>query len=180
MQEQVALSRDCDAIEIPSGLPTKLATGMRVVITQSLGGTYTVVTDYGQMVRIAGKDADAIGKAVSRASEQSPAASEEPVEQLVWDQLRTIYDPEIPVNIVDLGLVYDCRITPLPEGGSNVEIKMTLTAPGCGMGDVLKTDAEQKICNLPGVKSARVDVVFEPPWDRSMMTEAAKLQLGLF
>lgn len=182
MREQITIRRDCDAVEIPSGRPTRLAAGARVTLTQSLGGSYTVVCDYGNMVRIAGKDADALGLETSATAQAGgPAAqSEQSVEKLVWDQLKTIFDPEIPVNIVDLGLVYDCRITPLPEGGNHVAIKMTLTAPGCGMGPVLQADAEQKIRSLPGVKVANIEVVFEPPWDRSMMSEAAKLQLGMF
>lgn len=180
--EVITLKRDCEAVEIPSGHRTVLSEGTGVTITQSLGGVFTVVTDRGHMVRIAGKDGDAIGQPTepgSPASSSSVSGPEEDVEKSVWDQLRTCYDPEIPVNIADLGLIYSCFLTPLPEGGNHVEIKMTLTAPGCGMGEFLKTDVEDKILALPGIKSAAVELVWDPPWDRSMMSEAAKLELGM-
>jgi probable FeS assembly SUF system protein SufT len=159
-----------------------LPAGTQVMITQSLGGTYTVMTNYGYMVRIAGKDVDAIGMetaATPQAEGSTAAAGPADVEEWVWDQLKTCYDPEIPVNIVDLGLVYHCQVTPLPKGGNKVEIKFTLTAPGCGMGEVLKVDMESKILTVPGVKDVDVEVVFEPPWSQSMMSDAAKLDLGL-
>ena len=149
---------------------------------QSLGGTYTVMTSNGYLVRIAGADADALGKETaveSLAGASTTPAGPAGIEQLVWDQLRTCFDPEIPVNIVDLGLVYHCQATPVHEGGNRVEIKFTLTAPGCGMGDVLKADMERKIRQLPSVTDVDVEVVFEPPWDQEMMSEAAKLELGL-
>jgi probable FeS assembly SUF system protein SufT len=179
--EVIKLKRDCEAVQIPSGQRTVLPADTEVTITQSLGGAFTVVTDRGYMVRIAGKDADAIGQQAESGA-QAPSASAggaEDVERAVWDQLRTCYDPEIPVNIADLGLIYSCFLTPLPEGGNHVEIKMTLTAPGCGMGEFLKADVENKILGLPGVKSAAVELVWDPPWDRSMMSEAAKLELGM-
>jgi probable FeS assembly SUF system protein SufT len=155
-----------------------LPAGASVRIMQSLGGTYTVITDRGNMVRISGRDADAMGME----PEASPAEadSDKPIEELVWDQLKTIYDPEIPVNIVDLGLVYECRVGPLSSGGYSVDVQMTLTAPGCGMGDVLRADALNKIAHVPGVKHVNVEVVIDPPWDQSMMSEAAKLQLGMY
>lgn len=180
--ESLKLFRDCVATQIPSGIPVKLPAGSWVRVTQSLGGNFTVLTETGFMVQIAAKDADALGKK-SESSQTKEAASgevsEEVLQKLVWDQLRTCFDPEIPVNIVDLGLIYLCQVTPLPEGGFRVDIQMTLTAPGCGMGGVLKADAEAKIGRLPGVKAVQVELVVDPPWNQSMMSEAAKLQLGL-
>ena len=179
--EPITLARDCEAIQIPSGTKMVLPAGTIVMITQSLGDTYTVTTDHGYMVRIAGKDADAMGleRSESAAAASSTANSREELEKLVWDQLRTCYDPEIPVNIVELGLVYECKLTELPEGDYRVEIKLTLTAPGCGMGGVLAADAETKIRALPGIREASVEIVFEPAWNPSMMTEAARLELGM-
>lgn len=177
-KEAIALTRDCEIIQIPYGNKMMLPKGTRVMITQSLGGVYTLMTEDGQLVRLDGKDADAIGEAVA-ISKPSPPEGKEALETLVWNQLRTVYDPEIPVSVVELGLVYKCQITPLPEGGNNVDVQMSLTAPGCGMGGVLKADAESKIRALPGVKEVQVDIVFDPPWNPGMMTEAAKLQLGL-
>jgi len=180
--EPITLSRDCEAVQIPSGRKVMLPAGTQVTVTQSLGGTYTVMTNYGHMVRIAGKDTDAIGKKPAAASQAGvSAAAEKPadIEELVWDQLKTCFDPEIPVNIVDLGLVYHCQAVPLPGGGNRVEVKFTLTAPGCGMGGVLAADMESKILSLPSVEDVDVEVVFDPPWNQSMMSEAAKLELGL-
>ena len=167
-----------------------LSEGSSVKLTQSLGGAYTVVTEEGYLVRIDGKDSDALGKqeAVQVPSGQNaapaagsqPPLSQEEVEKRVWAQLRTCFDPEIPVNIVELGLIYLCQVSPLPEGGYKVEIKMTLTAPGCGMGDVLRADAQGKILGIPGVKQADVQLVWEPHWTPNLMSEAAKLQLGIF
>ena len=178
--EPIILSRDCEAIQIPSGEKVMLPAGSRVTVTQSLGGSYTVTTDQGNLVRIANKDADAIGEEaeVSQAERLTAAAGPADLEKLVWDQLKTCFDPEIPVNIVDLGLVYHCQVTPLPEGDNKVDVKFTLTAPGCGMGQVLKADMESKILSLSGVKDVDVEVVFDPPWDPSKMSEAAKVQLG--
>ena len=176
MNEQVTLSRDCTAVQIPSGEPTPLKKGDAVTVTQALGGSYTVLTDMGLMVRIDGADADAIGKEKAAA----PVVSEEGgVDKAVWDQLKTVFDPEIPVNIVDLGLVYECKLVDRPEGGKDVEIKLSMTAPGCGMGDVLKADAESRVKAVPGITDARVEIVWDPPWDMSKMSEAAKLQLGM-
>ncbi len=178
--ESIILSRDCEAIQIPSGQKVLLPAGTQVTVSQSLGGTYTVVTGQGYMVRIANEDADAIGKEAeaSQAEKLTTAEGSADLEELVWDQLKTCFDPEIPVNIVDLGLVYQCQVTPLPEGGKKVDVKFTLTAPGCGMGEVLKTDMKSKILSLAGVKDVDVEVVFDPPWDQSMMSDAVKLQLG--
>jgi len=194
MHETVTLARECSAIEIPSGIPVVLAAGSEVTITQSLGGSYTVYTHQGTMAQILGRDADALGKVppdsapkvvapgalLSDVGEAAAAELGQPPEELVLEQLRTVYDPEIPVNVVELGLVYSCRILPLPSGRSRVEVDMTLTAPGCGMGSVLKVDAEQKILTVPGVEEADVQIVFDPPWDQSRMSEAARLHLGLW
>lgn len=177
--ETIILKRDCEAIQIPSGTPITLRAGTEVSITQALGGSYTVMTDYGILVRVDGTDADALGKETENGSASAASNGGKDLEQLVWDQLRTCFDPEIPVNIADLGLIYSCVISPAPEGGNHVEIKMTLTAPGCGMGDFLKQDVQMKIARLPGVSGVDVEVVFDPPWNQSMMSEAAKLELGM-
>jgi probable FeS assembly SUF system protein SufT len=178
--EPLTLTRDCEAIQIPSGAKMVLPAGTEVTITQSLGDTYTVTTDHGYMVRISGKDADAMGLEKSAASSAAPStAGGDDLESLVWEQLRTCYDPEIPVNIVDLGLVYECRVVPLDGGAHRAEVKLTLTAPGCGMGGVLAADAQAKIGALPGIREANVEVVFEPPWNPSMMSESARLELGM-
>ena len=178
MREETVLSRDVEGTAIPYGDKIPLTAGSPVIISQALGGSYTVVTMQGYMVRIDGKDADAIGK-----EPVAPPTAEEvagrPLVDLVWDQLKTCYDPEIPVNIVELGLVHSCEASDLPEGGSRVAVRFTLTAPGCGMGDILRQDIERKIQALPGVKEADVQLQLDPPWDQSRMSEAAKLQLGL-
>jgi probable FeS assembly SUF system protein SufT len=174
-KEQLELSRDVEATLIPSGIPHKLAAGSKVRLMQALGGSYTVTTDFGYMARIDAKDADALGMTPSSATAEGPT---EFSEQLVWDQLRTVYDPEIPVNVVDLGLIYACQITPVAEG-NRIEIKMTMTAPGCGMADVLKADIQRKLSSLPTVKELNVEVVFDPPWHPGRMSEGARLQLGL-
>jgi probable FeS assembly SUF system protein SufT len=145
---------------------------------QSLGSGCTVAADRGYMYRIDAKDADALGLSNEVPIQTPPAQEGAFSEQMVWDQLKTVYDPEIPVNIVDLGLVYSCVIAPLPEGGNKVHIKMSMTAPGCGMGNVLKADVESKLSRLPGVKDVHVEVVFDPPWSPGLMSDAAKLQLG--
>jgi probable FeS assembly SUF system protein SufT len=173
--EQIVLTRDTDATQIPSGIPHRLTAGSTVRLMQALGGSYTVMSDMGYMVRVDAKDADALGKTPTAAEAEAP---QEFSEKLVWDQLRTVYDPEIPVNVVDLGLIYACHIAPVEEG-NKVDIKMTMTAPGCGMADVLKADIQRKISGLPSVKESSVEVVFEPPWNPSKMSEAARLQLGL-
>jgi probable FeS assembly SUF system protein SufT len=174
--EQIVLAREVDTTQIPSGVPHRLAAGTRVRLMQALGGSYTVMTDMGYMVRIDAKDADTLGLTPSpAAAEETPA---EFSESLIWDQLRTVYDPEIPVNVVDLGLIYSCQISPVAEG-NKIEIKMTMTAPGCGMSDVLKADIQSKLSGLPTVKELNVEVVFDPPWHPGRMTEGARLQLGL-
>lgn len=180
--ETILLSRDCPAVQIPAGTPIILPYGTQVMLMQSLGGSFTVTTDRGYMVRINGQDADALGMEPlppTHAANETPHTTEE-LESRVWELLKTCYDPEIPVNIVDLGLIYECRTSRLPEGDYYVEVRMTLTAPGCGMGGVLKADVEEKIKSIPGVKETFVELSFDPPWDQSRMTEAAKLQLNLF
>ena len=177
--ELITIGRDCDAILIPSGDPIKLVRGTQVRITQALGGDYTLFVN-GNLVKISGADADAIGKeAVKEKKSTVEYKPGEPVkEEQVWEQLRTVYDPEIPVNIVELGLVYDLNIKN-DDAGSIVHIKMTLTAPGCGMGPAIAMDAETKIRNIRDVKDVQVEIVWEPLWDREMMTDEAKLQLGM-
>lgn len=181
MNEEIILKRNCEAVLIPAGTKVTLQAGEPVQITQALGGSYTVIIN-GNMARIAAADADAIGQSPGEKSDKSKPDMPEnaPVsEDQVMAQLRTCYDPEIPVNIVDLGLVYDTQLVALPAGGTRVEIKMTLTAPGCGMGPILQQDVEQKVLTIPGVKEAAVFLVWDPPWNRDMLSEAAKLQLGL-
>ncbi len=181
MREEVTLTRNAEAVMIPSGEKVLVPEGARATITQSLGGSYTLITERGLMVRISGRDVEAIGKSVENVPDIAPGEEVVPakLEEMVWDQLKTCYDPEIPVNIVDLGLVYLCELEDA-DGSKNVKIKMTLTAPGCGMGPVLASDVKSKVESLPGIKQAEVEVVFDPVWDRSMMSEAAKLQLGMY
>jgi probable FeS assembly SUF system protein SufT len=177
-QKETTTTRDVVASEIPAGTKFTIPAGARLRITQSLGGSYTVMVPMGYLARIDGRDADAIGEEPAQ-KPTAKARAEKPVEDLCWDQLRTCYDPEIPVNIVDLGLVYSLQLTPLPDGGNKVEVTFTLTAPGCGMGDVLREDIRQKLLTVPGIREADVHVLFDPPWSRSMMSDAAKLQLGM-
>ncbi len=179
--EFVTLNRDCAATQIPNGNQVVLQKGTNARITQSLGGSYTIVTDLGQMVRIEGANADAIGKPIPESVKNQSAEQNLPLEKQIWNQLRTIFDPEIPINIVELGLIYEMKVALFPgsETEKEVDIKMTLTAPGCGMGEALKRDAQTKIEKLPGVKKVNVELVWEPAWDQSKMSEAAKLQLGL-
>jgi probable FeS assembly SUF system protein SufT len=177
MHEPITLTRDCPVVEIPSGIPGTLRQGSRVMLVQSLGGSYTVTSDRGAMYRVDTADLDALGLAASPAS-ASPARESAFSETLLWDQLRTVFDPEIPVNVVDLGLIYACEVSMLEEGKRKISIKMSMTAPGCGMGNVLKADVESKLSRLPSVAEVRVEVVFDPPWNPGRMSEAAKLQLG--
>ena len=176
--ELITIERDCEAILIPSGDPIKLVKGTHVRITQALGGDYTLFVN-GNLVKISGTNADAIGKVKEAEKSDVQKHSGEPVEEeQVWTQLRTVYDPEIPVNIVELGLIYDLQINNKKEG-SFINVKMTLTAPGCGMGPAIAMDAETKIRNIPGVNDVLVEIVWEPLWDRDMMSEEAKLELGM-
>ena len=177
MEKEVTATREIEATEIPSGTKIRIPEGTPLALTQSLGGSYTVITPYGYMARIDGKDADAIGMEAAAGAAGSDAGKS--VEELCWDQLRTCYDPEIPVNIVDLGLVYKCEVSDLPEGRKKVDVRFTLTAPGCGMGDTLKEDIRSKLLSVPGVAEADVQVLFDPPWSMAMMSDAAKLQLGM-
>jgi probable FeS assembly SUF system protein SufT len=173
----ITLSRACEAIQIPSGVSSSLPAGTVVTIMQSRGTGYTVATDFGEMYRVDASNADALG--LSGPAAQTPSAHDGAFsEQMVWDQLKTVYDPEIPVNIVDLGLIYSCEIEPTDENGKKIDIKMSMTAPGCGMGNVLKADVESKLAALPEVKEVQVEVVFDPPWNPTRMSEAARLQLG--
>jgi probable FeS assembly SUF system protein SufT len=175
----VELTRDCEATQIPSGIATTLPQGTPVDITQTLGGSYTVHVLGGGLCRIAAKDADALGLKVADET-KATEGHEGPVEEkAVWDTLKTCYDPEIPVNIVDLGLVYDMKIAPLESGRSTVNVKMTLTAPGCGMGGIIAGDAQQRLLALPGVQEANVEIVWEPQWHHSMITPEGRRILGL-
>jgi len=176
--KEFALGRDCEAIQIPAGLKTTLPAGTRVIITQNLGGSYTIACDYG-LFRINETDADALGLERKDAAQKGSHAGGDVPEEAVWDQLRTVYDPEIPVNIVDLGLVYDCQVTNGPGAGAQVDVKMTLTAPGCGMGPAIAQDARLKILAIPGVEDANVELVWDPPWNQEMISEVGKMKLGL-
>ena len=178
--ETVTLTRDVDAAVVPVGTLVTLLKGEEALVTQSLGGSYTVIVN-GNMFRVEGRNADALGfePAPDAALTGGQPRTREELEKEIWNQMRSCYDPEIPVNVVDLGLIYDCQLTPLGENGYKVEIKMTLTAPGCGMGPTLKQDVENKLLNLEGVDEVNVELVWEPQWNQGLMTEAAKLQLGL-
>jgi probable FeS assembly SUF system protein SufT len=178
--EPVILTRDVEASVVPIGTKVTLLKGEQAFITQSLGGSHTVVVN-GNMFRIAEKDADALGlevKAAPAVAGTGPMTQEE-LEKKVWEALKTCYDPEIPVNIVDLGLIYDCHLTPIGPDNYKADVKMTLTAPGCGMGPVLAQDVQNKLVSLEPIDEANVELVWDPPWNQNMMTEAAKLQLGL-
>jgi probable FeS assembly SUF system protein SufT len=176
--EPFVLSRDVKAVMVPAGIEIELKSGQSGFITQALGGSFTLYME-GNLFRLAGTDADAIGKDVVKAPELPPNATEDDVLAAAWDQLRTCYDPEIPINIVDLGLIYECAVTQ-EDGQRVIQVRLTLTAPGCGMGDVLVQDIRQKLEIIPTVASANVELVFDPPWNQSMMSEAARLQTGMF
>ncbi|MBM3879133.1 MAG: putative Fe-S cluster assembly protein SufT [Verrucomicrobia bacterium] len=177
----VVLTRNVEAAVVPVGTKVTLEAGATAQVTQALGGSYTVVVN-GNMFRVEGKDADALGLEAARpaAAPSSGPISREALEQRVWAELRTCFDPEIPVNIVDLGLIYDCQVHPQGDGSTyRVDIKMTLTAPGCGMGPVIQQDAQSKVLALAGVAEVQVELVWDPPWNQSMMSEAARLELGM-
>ena len=176
--EPIVVQRDVKAVAIPAGVEVNLKLGSVGYITQALGGSFTVYID-GNLFRIAGQDADAIGKTALSAPELPPGASEDDIKNVVWQQLKTCYDPEIPVNIVDLGLVYQCDVTRNPDDSRTVDIKMTLTAPSCGMGEVLVQDVRDKIQIVPTVARANVELVFDPPWNQTMMSDEARLQTGM-
>ena len=175
--ETVTLSRDVVGVLIPAGTRVELPEGAEASITQALGGSYTVQMQ-GHLFRIEGKDADAIGKTPQGVPQLAPDAAEADVEKAVWQQMKTCYDPEIPIDVVELGLIYECRLEPAEAGGWRVRVVMTLTAPGCGMGDVLVADVKSKVQQIAGVREAEVELVFDPPWTREMMSEAAQLQAG--
>jgi probable FeS assembly SUF system protein SufT len=179
LNEPVVLHRDVRAVMVPAGAEVTLKAGQAGYITQALGGSFTVYVD-GSLLRIAGEDADALGKEAVKPLELPPNATDDDVLAAVWEQLKTCYDPEIPINIVDLGLVYECELKPAADGARGVEVKMTVTAPGCGMGDILVDDAREKLERIPTVSEVTVELVFDPPWNPSMMTEAARLQTGMF
>ncbi|MEO8275449.1 MAG: putative Fe-S cluster assembly protein SufT [Thermoanaerobaculia bacterium] len=177
----VVLTREVDAVVIPHGSATRIPNGTKVKIMQKLGGTVTVTTEHGGLYRIEPENLDALGLDVPAAAPVDENEAAKSLEERVWDQLRTCFDPEIPVNIVELGLVYSCQLTPSGEDGRQAAaIQLTLTAPGCGMGDVLAQDIQKKLERLPEIASAKVEVVFDPPWNQSMMSEAARLQLGFY
>lgn len=180
----IELERDCDAILIPEGTPVRLPAGTHVYVTQALGGTVTVNVN-GNLARVGAQDLDALGMETEQPAAAPAGAGSEPGgqvdEALVWDMMRTCYDPEIPINIVDLGLIYRCEVTPHPERpGSRVDVVMTLTAPGCGMGEILVDDVRGKIERLPNVAEVQVELSFDPPWNQEMMSEAARLQVGMY
>lgn len=177
--EPVRLERDCAAVLVPQGDEVTLPAGSVGYITQALGGSFTVFVE-GNLFRIAGGDADAIGKEPPQALELEEGADDAAVERLVWQQMRTCFDPEIPINIVDLGLVYEASVIHREDGQRQVEVRMTLTAPGCGMGDILVDDVRSKLEMIPTVAEADVELVFDPPWTRNMMSEAARLETGMF
>jgi probable FeS assembly SUF system protein SufT len=180
--EPRTLTRDVEASIVPVGTKVTLQKGEQAYITQSLGGTYTVIVN-GNMFRIDGKDADALGleavAAPATAALASGPVTQEQLEKQIWESLKQCYDPEIPVNVVDLGLIYDCHLTHLGDNCYKADVKMTLTAPGCGMGPVLAQDVQNRLLSLEPIDEANVELVWDPPWNQSMMTEAAKLQLGL-
>lgn len=172
---EILLARECDAVQIPSGHPIVLPAGMSVVITQSLGGTFTVATP-GGLARIDLKDSDALGLDPERGIEKIQVTGD--LQEAVWNQLKTVFDPEIPVNVVDLGLIYDCTLNSA-DGKTSVLVKMTLTAPGCGMGPTIAADARSKILALDGIDEAEVELVWDPAWNQSMISEAGKMKLGI-
>lgn len=176
--EPIVVQRDVKAVAIPAGAEVNLRLGQVGYITQALGGSFTVYID-GNLFRIAGHDADAIGKTSAKPPEVPPGATEEDIKNIIWQQLKTCYDPEIPVNIVDLGLVYECEVSKNEDTTRTVDIKMTLTAPGCGMGEVLVQDVRDKVQIIPTVAQANVELVFDPPWNQTMMSDEARLQTGM-
>ena len=184
MHSSIELKREVDAVQIPSGDSIKLPVGLKVIITQSLGGTYTVATDFG-LARISAKDVDALGIDTEAAKKEDHSTSSNipadvgDIEAEVWGQLKNVYDPEIPVNIVDLGLVYDCRVVDTEDGKKRAEVKMTLTAPGCGMGPTIAADAQSRIMTIEDMDDAAVELVWEPPWNQNMISIEGKMKLGM-
>jgi probable FeS assembly SUF system protein SufT len=178
-RDPVVIQREVTSLMVPAGIEVKLVPGLAGYITQALGGSFTLEIE-GNLFRVSGDDADAIGRNVDPAPELPTDITEQDIERLVWDRLRTCYDPEIPLNIVDLGLIYECSVVPQPDGARVVAIQMTLTAPGCGMGEVIVQDIREKVEAIPTVDCAEVTIVFDPPWDASMMSDAARLHTGMF
>jgi probable FeS assembly SUF system protein SufT len=176
--EPVKFERDCDAIMVPAGDPVTLPAGTVGYLTQSMGGSFTVFVE-GNLFRLSGRDADAIGKQAPPLPQLPQGASDEDFEALVWRQIATCYDPEIPVNIVELGLIYEVKVE-LGDQGRDLEVSMTLTAPGCGMGEILVDDVREKLELIPTVASVNVELVFDPPWNATMMSEAAQLETGFY
>lgn len=180
--EPIRLKRDCAGVMIPSGVTVKLTAGSAVWVTQTLGGNYSVMTDRGYVVRISGQDADALG--IQGAVEVKPGSAVQmkdraEIEKAVWERLKSCFDPEIPVNIVDLGLIYHCEVVPLREKSYRAEVRFTLTARGCGMGEALKADIKKKLSTIPGVQEIHVELVWDPPWHQGRMSGEAKVQLGM-
>ena len=176
--EPVVIQRDVEAIMVPSGQPITLKLGLAGYITQALGGSFTLYVE-GNLYRISGEQADAIGKEVARRPQLPPNATEEDVRDLAWEQMRACFDPEIPINIVDLGLVYECKVEPNEDQTRDIGVTMTLTAPGCGMGDVLVEDVKEKLSAIPTVRNVNVNLTGIPPWNKNVMSEAARLQTGM-
>ena len=181
MYDETSFTRDCDVVVIPDGYETTIPEGAIGFITQVLGGNFTVQMTNGYLVRVAGKDAEAIGREIETPPEATVDGDGNLVvsSKTIWERLRSCYDPEIPVNIVDLGLVYECEVDELEGQTYNVMVRMTLTAPGCGMGPAIQADVENKILCVETVDEVEVDLVWEPQWTREMMTEAARLELGM-
>ena len=180
-RSETITTREIEAVVIPQGSPTRIPVGTKVMIMQKLGGTVTVTTEYGGLYRIDPENLDAIGMEPPVAPSDAEGAANQSLEDRMWEVLRSCYDPEIPVNIVELGLVYSCLLDPPGADGKQVaNIQMTLTAPGCGMGDILAQDIQKRLEKLPEISKAQVEVVFDPPWNQSMMSEAARLQLGFY
>ena len=176
---RIELGQDCQATVIPGGQPMLLQRGEQVVVTQTLGGSATVQTEMGYLVRISAEDSAALGLTGTAAEEMPAQGGPFELDQVIA-QLKNVFDPEIPINVVDLGLIYECQAEPLPDGTHRVEIKMSMTAPGCGMGDALKEDASAAVQSVPGVSDVDVELVWDPPWGQDRMSEAARLQLGMF
>jgi len=178
--EEIQIRRDCEAVQIPQGNRVTIPSGTPATVTQSLGGSYTLqVPSLGGLFRVAGRDADALGIQAGTAPAGDEGEAGPVSDDTIWAVLRHVFDPEIPVNIVDLGLVYDMRIEPLPDGLSRVEVKMTLTAPGCGMGQTIAMDAKDRIESLPGIAEADVQVVWDPPWNPHMISPEGRAKLGM-
>ena len=176
--ESFVIQREVDAVMVPSGIPIRLQPGLAGFISQALGGSFTLYIE-GNLYRLAGTEADAIGKEPMQTPELPPNSTDADVRDLAWKQMKTCYDPEIPVNIVDLGLIYECDVAANEDGSRRIDVKMTLTAPGCGMGEVLVQDVKDKLEQIPTVREAHVEMVFDPPWRREMMSPAAQLQTGM-